>query len=87
MHRSTLWTLGTFGPAAFHVTLSMAATHIAQLRGLNSSLQSTMLKTKALERVRVLLSDPSTSLSDETLAAILQLAAHEVCELKILWSY
>lgn len=79
-HRSCLWRLGTFGPAAFLATLCSAATHIARLQGHRISDQGVGLKVQAMKQVNERMGDSKLALSDETIAAILALAAHEVYE-------
>ncbi|RDW59178.1 hypothetical protein BP5796_12102 [Coleophoma crateriformis] len=76
-YRSTLWTLGTSSPAAFHMTLCTAATHIARLQNQEYSLQSVKLKAQALAGVNQHLRNPDTALSDETIGAILSLLVQE----------
>lgn len=77
-YRSSLWILGTMDSAAFLVTLCTAATHLARLKGRESSQQSLTLKGEALRQVNARLENIPLATSDETIAAILSLAALEV---------
>jgi hypothetical protein len=80
-HRSCLWRLGSFGPAAFSATLCSAATDIARRQGYHLSGQGVELKLRAIAQVNEILGDFKLALSDETIAAVLALAMHEACKI------
>jgi hypothetical protein len=63
---------------AFKIVLCSAATHLARLHGEEFSVQSAILKAQAFKQIRSRLASSETAISDESIAAVLAIAAHEV---------